>query len=158
VEIEQVAELARTVAALPQAEKDFFDGLVADERAKAADAERIAKLRGMSDRDVIEHAVRGGTAIGPDPGDLVVLVPSILRVLSEAGFVRYPDGKPKADLPEAITRVREVVQEIDGMARRGRPIENSPSLKHWLLCALDALTGENHSGYATSLPQPKKVA
>lgn len=42
MEIEQVAELARAVAALPQAEKDFFDGLVADERAKAAAEARIA--------------------------------------------------------------------------------------------------------------------
>ncbi len=31
MEIEQVAEMARAVAALPQAEKDFFDGLVANE-------------------------------------------------------------------------------------------------------------------------------
>ncbi|WP_298958525.1 hypothetical protein [uncultured Methylobacterium sp.] len=99
MEIEQVAELARAVAALPQGHQDFFNGMVADERAKAVEAERIAKLRGMPDWDVIEHAVRGGTAIGPDLGDLVVLAPSILRVLSEAGFVRWPadfQGEPQA--------------------------------------------------------------
>ncbi len=57
MEIEQVAELARTVAALPQGHQDFFNGMVADERAKATDAERIAKLRGMSDFGVVRNVL-----------------------------------------------------------------------------------------------------
>ncbi|MEG9500345.1 MAG: hypothetical protein MIN69_00475 [Methylorubrum extorquens] len=151
MEIEQVAELARAVAALPQEQQDFFDGVVADERAAAAEAERIAQLRAMTDYGAIQVAVKRASD-GRDPDGLPA---RLLKELRDAGFVRQPAEQPKVDLPEAITRVREVIQEIDGMVRRGIPISNAPSLRHWLMRGLDALTGENHSGFETSLPQPK---
>lgn len=151
MEIEQVAELARTFAALPQSHRDFFDGIVADERAKDAKAKRTAKLQAMGDfqaLDVILKDARRGMTIF----DLDTF--AVAKGLVEAGFERRQPDQPKVDLPEAITRIREVVQEIEAMNRRGT-ISNAPSLKHWLLRGLDALTGENHSGFATSLPQPK---
>ncbi|MGU3284681.1 hypothetical protein [Methylobacterium mesophilicum] len=84
MEIEQVAELARTVAGLPQAERDYFDGMVADERAAAADAERIAKLRVMSDEDAIQFAIKQASDVFA-PGELPG---RLLTALREAGFVR----------------------------------------------------------------------
>lgn len=161
MEIEQVAELARAVAALPQAEKDFFDGLVADERAKAADAERIAKLRSMSDKEAVSTAVNAGVKLmhrAHRPGNVVMDVDldEVARVLREAGFVRHQADQPKVDLPEAITRVTEVIREIDFLVSKGHSVANAPSLRHWLLRGLDALTGENHSGLEPSLPQPKR--
>lgn len=84
MEIEQVAEMARAVAALPQGHKDFFDGLVADERAKAAEAERIAKLRAMSDEDAIQFAIKQASDVF-SPGELPE---RLLAALREAGFVR----------------------------------------------------------------------
>ncbi|MCJ2134223.1 hypothetical protein MKK69_09175 [Methylobacterium sp. J-026] len=199
MEIEQVAEMARAVAGLPQAERDYFDGMLADVRAKDADASRVAKLRALGDFQALDFILKDARR-GPTIFDLDVL--AVARGLVDAGFARLTGPLPnharenrwevgirnivhhlhgprhefeiydivdevrelaegrgrdaKVDLPEAITRIREVVTEIEGMARRGRPIENGPSLKHWLLRGLDALTGENHSGFATSLPQPKK--
>ncbi len=58
MEIEQVAELARAVAGLPQAERDYFDEMVADERARATQAERIAKLRKLSDEEAVQFAIK----------------------------------------------------------------------------------------------------
>lgn len=85
MEIEQVAEMARAFAALPQSHRDFFDGLVADERAKDAEDKRIAKLRAMGHFDaldfVLKDARRGMTIFDLD-------VPAVFRGLVEAGFTR----------------------------------------------------------------------
>jgi len=71
------------------------------ELAEAADEDRVAKLRAMSDQAVIEHAVRGGTVIGPEASNLVVLTGGILRVLREAGFSREePKQKIEFIFPE----------------------------------------------------------
>lgn len=91
MEIEQVAELARTVAALPQGHQDFFNGLVADERAAIADAERIAKLRAMSDEDAVQFAIKEASDVFAT-GELHERLLSALR---EAGFVR---GQPKQSI------------------------------------------------------------
>lgn len=95
MEIEQVAELARTVAALPQGHQDFFNGLVADERAKAAAAKRIAEMRSMSDEEAVLAAVNAGVTLkhrAHRPGNVVMDVDpqEVARVLREAGFVRWP--------------------------------------------------------------------
>ncbi|SFM30927.1 hypothetical protein [Methylobacterium pseudosasicola] len=85
MEIEQVAEMARAFAALPQSHRDFFDGLVADERAKDAKDKRIAKLRTMRDFQaldfILKDARRGMTIFDLD-------VHAVARGLVEAGFTR----------------------------------------------------------------------
>ena len=93
MEIEQVAEMARAVAALPKGERDFFDGMVADERARAADVARIAKLRAMSDLEVISAALDAGVALRhrahrPGNTELEVNTHKAEAVLRDAGFVR----------------------------------------------------------------------
>lgn len=95
----------------------------------------------------VANAYEGSGSILLSPGALVELPPG--TAVSWAG--------KGVDLPEAVTRVRETINEIEFMVRKGIPISNAPSLKHWLLRGLDALTGENHSGCATSLPQPKRA-
>lgn len=90
MEIEQVAELARTVAALPQDQRDFFNGMVADELAAAADAERVAKLRGMSDVDAVQSAI----AWASETVDLDAIPGRMLQGLRDAGFER---GQSKQD-------------------------------------------------------------
>ncbi len=102
MEIEQVAELARAVAALPQAEKDFFDGLVADERAKSAQAERIAKLRGMSDIEIVRKVLEECTDYAQSYGS-----GAALEMLREAGFVRNDD-----DPAQPFTHTQAEVDEI----------------------------------------------
>ncbi|MEN3226454.1 hypothetical protein PUR21_01990 [Methylorubrum rhodesianum] len=96
--------MARAVAALPQAEKDFFDGLVADRRAKAAEAERIAKLRAMSDLDAVEFAIKRAADVFALDG-----VPErLLTALREAGFVRA-DLKHFRDAHQALELVVRIV-------------------------------------------------
>lgn len=95
MEIEQVAELARAVAALPQSEKDYFDGVLADEHAKAAKEKRIAKLKAMSDMEVISAALDAGVVLRhrphrPGNTELEVNTHKAEAVLREAGFVRWP--------------------------------------------------------------------
>lgn len=83
----------RAVAALPQAERDYFDGMVADERAKAseaAEAERITKLQEMPDLQVIESLFQ--EAIEPHWDSYSTDAAKALRVLREAGFVREAPG------------------------------------------------------------------
>lgn len=97
MEIEQVAEMARTVAALPQAERDYFDGMVADQRAKAAEDKRVAKLRGMSDLDAISAALDEGVTMrhrAHRPGNIGVEVNphKVQVVLRDPGFVRLTDS------------------------------------------------------------------
>ncbi len=84
MKIEQVAELARKVAALSQAERDFFDGMLADELAAAADAERVAKLRGMPDVDAVQSAI----AWASETVDLDAIPGRMLQGLKDAGFER----------------------------------------------------------------------
>lgn len=97
MEIEQVAEMARAVATLPQAERDYFEGMVADERAKAAEANRIADLRVMSDEDAIQLAVDAGVDVKwksyrPGEARVVVDLRKVEAALREAGFVRLTDS------------------------------------------------------------------
>lgn len=84
MEIEQVAELARAVAGLPQDQRDYFEGMVADERAAAAEAERIARLRTMSDLDAVQFAMKQAS----DVFALGELPERLLAALRDAGFVR----------------------------------------------------------------------
>lgn len=96
MEIEQVAELARAVAALPQGHQDFFNGLVADERAKAAEAERIAEMRAMSDDEIAYKVLEDCTEYAQRHH-----AQDALKMLREAGFVRLA-GK-EAETMRAIT-------------------------------------------------------
>lgn len=77
--------MARAFAALPQSLRDFFDGMVADERAKDAETKRIAKLRALGDLQaldfILKDARRGMTIFDLD-------VFAVAKGLVEAGFVR----------------------------------------------------------------------
>lgn len=85
MEIEQVAEMARAVAALPQAERDYFDGMLADVRAEDAAAKRIAKLRALGDLQALDFILKDARR-GPTIFDLDMI--AVAKGLVEAGFVR----------------------------------------------------------------------
>ena len=85
MEIEQVAELARAVAALPQAERDFFDGMLADVRAKDAEAKRIATLRAMGDLQALDFILKNARR-----SETYICVLDVGKGLAEAGFERKP--------------------------------------------------------------------
>ncbi|KMO29515.1 hypothetical protein VQ03_29280 [Methylobacterium tarhaniae] len=117
MEIEQVAELARTVAALTQRHQDFFNGLVADERAKSAQAETIARLWAMSDVAVVNAAATvHGNGINPE-------ALKALAILREAGFVR------EVQVPAFLEGI--VYNKGDRVMVRGRIYE----------CLSDCVTG-----------------
>lgn len=79
--------MARAFAALPQSHRDFFDGLVADERAKDAEDKRIAKLRAMGHLDALDFVLRDARR-GISIFDLDVH--AVFKGLVEAGFTREP--------------------------------------------------------------------
>ena len=83
--------MARAFAALPQSHQDFFDGMVADERAKDAKDKRIAALRTMGDFQaldlILKDARRGETIFDLD-------VRAVARGLVEAGFERRKPDEP----------------------------------------------------------------
>lgn len=103
MEIEQVAEMARAVAALPQAERDFFDGVLTDAKAAAAEEERIAELRTMSDLDAVQFAIKQAA----DTWALDGLPERLLQALRDAGFVREPAP------PQAPSTVGQLLQKAN---------------------------------------------
>ncbi|CAX21896.1 protein of unknown function [Methylorubrum extorquens DM4] len=124
----------RAVAALPQGHQDYFDGLVADERAKAADAERIAKVRAMSDEDAVQFAIKQASEFFGLGG----LPERLLAALREAGFGRLtgPDmnaadeNRSETGLRNIVTILRgprvefeisDIVEEVRVLAKGHRP-------------------------------------
>jgi hypothetical protein len=105
MEIEQVAEMARAFAALPQSHRDFFDGMVADERAKDAEAKRIAKLRAMGDLQALDFILKDARR-GMSIFDLDMI--AVGRGLVEAGFVRG-DLMLLGEAREALERVVRLI-------------------------------------------------
>lgn len=148
MDIEQVAEMARAVAALPQDQRDYFDGIVADEQAATRREERIAKLRAMSDEDAVKAALMNMC-------DSIrwreVEFPKFMQDLEDAGFSRPIDV---SDAFETVDRVLRVIIALD---RQGGPYPHEiPALRNDLYFALDRLTGEDHSGNSPSLPPPPR--
>ncbi|TXN63214.1 hypothetical protein [Methylobacterium sp. WL6] len=78
MDIERVADAARLVASLPAGARDYFDGLVKDARVEAQRVENRARLRKLSDFEVVGEVV---TVACPDPEQA-------LETLLDAGFVR----------------------------------------------------------------------
>lgn len=149
MEIEQVAELARAVAALPQGHKDFFDGVLADERAKAAAEARTARLREMSDEDAVKAALMNMC-------DSIrwseINFPKFMQDLEDAGFSRPTDISDA--VVETVDRVLRVIIALD---REGGPYAHEiPAPRNELYFALDRLTGEDHSGNSPKLPPPPR--
>lgn len=111
MEIEQVAELARTVAWLPKAERDFLDGMVAEQSAMAAEAERIAKLRKMSDEDAVKAAlVHMADAIRWREVNL----PKLMRDLKGAGFARPSEAPKQGEIRIVFTMSDESTVRLRG--------------------------------------------
>lgn len=107
MDIDKVSELARTIAALPQAERDAFDGLLADVRKKDTEARRVAKLRAMNDLQALDliliDARRGMTIFDLD-------VFAVGRGLAEAGFSRS-DRKLLHEAHDALEKfVRNIIE------------------------------------------------
>lgn len=111
MEIEQVAEMARAVALLPQAERDYFDGMLADVRAEDAAAKRIAKLRALGDLQALDFILKDARR-GPTIFDLDMI--AVGKGLVEAGFVRA-DLKLLRDAREALEGVIKVIIEANPM-------------------------------------------
>lgn len=152
--------MARAVAALPQAEKDFFDGLVANERAKVAEEERIAKLLAMPDKQAVLAAVNAGVTLkhrAHRPGNIMMDVDldNVARVLREAGFVRHPSN---TDISDAVLETVDcVVKVLIALDRDGGPYPHKiPGIRSELYRVVDALTGEDHSGNSPKLPPPPR--
>ena len=93
-----------------------------------------ARLVGYLAVDDARPGKRPGVLVAPEGGGLVDLTKSIARRLAEAGYVAfamdyYGDGKPLADLREAMPRIMAFMADPTGIRARAT-------------AALDVLTGQ----------------